>query len=179
MTPSPHRNISIRSWQYNTLSPQRPKCRRLGTNERGCFIAATSKKQDVIRVSELPSELIEESPCCCGGEWNSVIEAPAKFFSGGPFSPVGGDPRISGEQRHQIESPKRAPKESAQGRLPLPGFQKFVRLSWSFRQSGGLEYMSAGRCEVAVASPSCALGRASDVPQCQSGPLELGRRAFR
>jgi hypothetical protein len=125
------------------------------------------------------AELIEESPCCCGGEWNSVIEAPAKFFSGGPFSPVGGDPRISGEQRHQIESPKRAPKESAQGRLPLPGFQKFVRLSWSFRQSGGLEYMSAGRCEVAVASPSYALGRASDVPQCQSGPLELGRRAFR
>jgi hypothetical protein len=50
-----------------------------------------------------------------------------------------------------------------------PDFQKFVRLSLSFRQSGGLEHMSAGRCEVAVASPSYALG-ASGVPQCQSGP---------
>jgi hypothetical protein len=64
--------------------------------------------------------------------------------------------------RHQIESPKRSPKEPAQGRLAVnsrtPGFQKFVRLSGSCRQSGG---------------PAMRLGPA------MFRSASLGRRAFR
>jgi hypothetical protein len=49
-------------------------------------------------------------------------------------------------------------------------FKIFARLSRSCRQSGAPQYMlTACCCEVAVASPSYALG-ASNVPQCQSGP---------
>jgi hypothetical protein len=76
-------------------------------------------------------------------------------------------------QRHQIESPKRATKESEQGRLAASSgvleVQIFVRLSGYFRQPGYPKYIAAGRCEVAVASPSYTLG-ASNVPQRQSGP---------
>jgi hypothetical protein len=35
--------------------------------------------------------------------------------------------------RHQIESPKRAPRESAQGRLAALGVQKFVPFIWIFQ----------------------------------------------
>jgi hypothetical protein len=73
------------------------------------------------------------------------------------------------DDRHQIESPKRAPKESVQGRLPLTWLSKIRPFILIFQTAWGLEHMAAGRCEVAVASPSYALG-ASDVPQCQSGP---------
>jgi hypothetical protein len=68
------------------------------------------------------------------------------------------------------KAPNGTPRNQHRAGYRSPDFQKFIRLSGSFRQSGGLEYMAAGRCdEVAVASPSYALG-ASDVPQCQSGP---------
>jgi hypothetical protein len=75
--------------------------------------------------------------------------------------------------RHQIESPKRCPKESAQGRMAVnsrtPGFQKFVRLSVSFRQSETPDGDGNAAARRQAASPNSALG-GSSVPQCRSGP---------
>ena len=68
--------------------------------------------------------------------------------------------------RHQIESPKRAPKGSAQGRLAVNSrplvVQIFARLSVSFRQSGGAP--SGGRHAARMAAkqqPRSARGAAA------------------